>query len=148
MYVCMYVCIDVWLHLCIFCMSGLTISTLAQGIKNCLASQVWFQAVVGSRTYGTNSPVSHANHLATETSHVCMYSLKTILLNNTLSHDSGPFLVTSCCPLTGSEGRKAVLCHACIGHTHLTHSYIIKRDLPLWAERFGKVRGCALDRHA
>ena len=51
------------------------INALAQGIKSFLASQVWFQAVAGARTYGTDSPkllVSHANHSATETS-LCMY---------------------------------------------------------------------------
>ena len=43
-------------------MLGLTIhtyidvNTLAQGIKSFLALQVWFQAVAGARTYGTDSP--------------------------------------------------------------------------------------------
>ena len=32
------------------------VNTLAQGIKSFLASQVWFQAVAGARTYGTDSP--------------------------------------------------------------------------------------------
>ena len=32
------------------------INALAQGIKSFLASQVWFQAVAGARTYGTDSP--------------------------------------------------------------------------------------------
>ena len=32
------------------------VNTLTQGIKSFLASQVWFQAVVGARTYGTDSP--------------------------------------------------------------------------------------------
>ena len=32
------------------------INTLAKGIKSFLASQVWFQAVAGVRTYGTDSP--------------------------------------------------------------------------------------------
>ena len=31
------------------------LNALAQGIKS-LASQVWFQAVAGARTYGTDSP--------------------------------------------------------------------------------------------
>ena len=80
MYVCMYVymyvymyayvCMYVWLHLCIVCISGLTIHTninaLAQGIKSFLASQVWFQAVVGAWTYGTIRPPSM---------YVCMYVL-------------------------------------------------------------------------
>ena len=30
------------------------INTLAEGIKSFLASQVWFQAVGGARTYGTD----------------------------------------------------------------------------------------------
>ena len=50
------------------------INALAQGIKSFLASQVWFQAVAGARTYGTDSPDS--NHSATETPlcmYVCMY---------------------------------------------------------------------------
>ena len=32
------------------------VNALAQGIKYFLASQVWFQAVAGARTYGTDSP--------------------------------------------------------------------------------------------
>ena len=32
------------------------INALAQGIKSFLASQIWFQAVAGDRTYGTDSP--------------------------------------------------------------------------------------------
>ena len=31
------------------------VNALAQGIKSFLASQVWFQAVAGARTYGTDS---------------------------------------------------------------------------------------------
>ena len=49
------------------------INTLAQGIKSFLASQVWFQAVAGARTYDIDSPkllVSHTNHSSTKT---CMY---------------------------------------------------------------------------
>ena len=29
---------------------------------------------------------------------------------------------------------EVVLCRARIGHTHLTHSYILKKDPPLWCE--------------
>ena len=32
------------------------VNALAQGIKSFLASHVWFQAVAGARTYGTDSP--------------------------------------------------------------------------------------------
>ena len=32
------------------------VNVLAHGIKSFLASQVWFQAVAGARTYGTDSP--------------------------------------------------------------------------------------------
>ena len=35
---------------------GVDINALAQGIKSFLASEVWFQAVTGARTYGTDSP--------------------------------------------------------------------------------------------
>ena len=35
---------------------NVAINGLAQGIKSFLASQVWFQAVAGTRTYGTDSP--------------------------------------------------------------------------------------------
>ena len=34
----------------------INVNTLAQGIKSFLTSQVWFQAVAGARTYGTDSP--------------------------------------------------------------------------------------------
>ena len=47
------------------------INAMAHGIKSCLASQVWFQAVAGARTYASirpQLPTSHANHSATETS--------------------------------------------------------------------------------
>ena len=44
------------------------VNALAQGIKSFLASHVWFQAVAGARTYGTDSLA------ITETSmYVCMY---------------------------------------------------------------------------
>ena len=42
------------------------VNARAQGIKSFLASQVWFQAVVGARTYGTDSP-------AITSMYVCMY---------------------------------------------------------------------------
>ena len=43
------------------------INALTQGIKSFLVSQVWFQAMVGARTNGTDS--------VTETSlYVCMYA--------------------------------------------------------------------------
>ena len=42
------------------------VNALAQGIKSFLASQVWFQAVAGARTYGTDVCVSLCVH-------VCMY---------------------------------------------------------------------------
>ena len=32
------------------------VNALAQGSKSFLVSQVWFQAVAGARTYGTDSP--------------------------------------------------------------------------------------------
>ena len=35
---------------------GFDINALAQGIKSFLVSQIWFQAVAGARTYGTDSP--------------------------------------------------------------------------------------------
>ena len=45
----MYVCIDVWLH-------GLYVGfDYTYIIINALA-QVWFQAVAGAQTYGTDSP--------------------------------------------------------------------------------------------
>ena len=43
------------------------ISALAQEIKSCLASQVWFQTVAGARTYGTDSPA------ITIQPRICMY---------------------------------------------------------------------------
>ena len=45
------------------------INTLAQGIKSFLASQVWFQAIAGARTYGTDSHVI-TRHICM---HVCIY---------------------------------------------------------------------------
>ena len=52
--------LDVWLHSYIlyvgFDYTYIDINALAQGIKSFLASQVWFQAIDGGRTYGTDSP--------------------------------------------------------------------------------------------
>ena len=59
--VCMYVCMYVCIVTCMYCLyvgfdyTYIDISALAQGIKSFLASQVWFQAVAGARTYGTDS---------------------------------------------------------------------------------------------
>ena len=60
--VCMYVCMYVCMTTSTYCMyvgvdyTDIHINALAQGIKSFLASQVWFQAVAGARTYGTDSP--------------------------------------------------------------------------------------------
>ena len=62
MYVCMYVCIDVCMTTSMYCLyvgvdyTYIDVNALAQGIKSFLASHVWFQAVAGARTYGTDSP--------------------------------------------------------------------------------------------
>ena len=62
---------------CLYVGFDIDINALAQGIKTFLASQVWFQAVDGARTYRTDSPAisaSHANHSTTKASlYVCMY---------------------------------------------------------------------------
>ena len=58
MYVCMYWCMTTSMH-CLhvgFHYTYIDINALAQGIKSCLASQVWFQAVAGALTYVTDSP--------------------------------------------------------------------------------------------
>ena len=57
MYVCMYVCMTTSMY-CLyvgFDYTYIDINALAQGIKSFLASQVWFQAIAGARTYGTDS---------------------------------------------------------------------------------------------
>ena len=75
--VCMYWCMTTSMY-CLYVGVDYTyidVNALAQGIKSVLASHVWFQAVAGARTYGTDSPaitISHANQSATETS-ICMY---------------------------------------------------------------------------
>ena len=64
MHVCVYVCIYVRMYVCmcmyacmyVLCVSRVWLYALEQGIKSFLASQVWFQAVAGARTYGTDSP--------------------------------------------------------------------------------------------
>ena len=53
----MYVCMTISIY-CLyvgFDYTYIDINALAQGIKSFLASQVWFQAVAGARTYGTDS---------------------------------------------------------------------------------------------
>ena len=63
----LYVCMHAYMHACMYCCMttsmyclyvwvDIDINALAQGIKSFLASQVWFQAVAGARTYGTDSP--------------------------------------------------------------------------------------------
>ena len=72
MYVCMNVCMYVG-----FDYTYIYINVVAQVIKSILASQVWFQAVSGARTFGMIRPqllTSHANHSATETSLKRMFS--------------------------------------------------------------------------
>ena len=50
------------------------INTLAQGIKSFLASQGWFQAVAGARTYGTDSPaITSQPRCPFVCMYVCMY---------------------------------------------------------------------------
>ena len=61
--VCMYWCMTTSMY-CLYVGVDYTytdINALAHGIKSFLASQVWFQAVAGVRTYGTDSPaiISH-----------------------------------------------------------------------------------------
>ena len=58
MYVCMYVLMYDYIYVLFVCRVWLYIdvNALAQGIKSFLASHVWFQAVAGARTYGTDSP--------------------------------------------------------------------------------------------
>ena len=61
MHVCMYVCMYVSMTTSMYCVyvgfdyTYIDINGLAQGIKSFLASQVWFQAVAGARTYSTDS---------------------------------------------------------------------------------------------
>ena len=57
-YICMYWCMTTSMY-CLYVGVDYTytdVNTLAQGIKSFLASHVWFQAVAGVRTYGTDSP--------------------------------------------------------------------------------------------
>ena len=82
-YVCLSVYLPIYLHVSLCCLSFflslslsayvlmydyiyvlfvgvdytyIDVNALAQGIKSFLASHVWFQAVAGARTYGTDSP--------------------------------------------------------------------------------------------
>ena len=61
-YVCMHVCMYLCMTTSMYCLyvgvdyTYINVNALAQGIKSFLASQVWFQAVAGARTYGTDSP--------------------------------------------------------------------------------------------
>ena len=61
------------------------INALAQGIKSCLASQMW------ARTYDIDSPAIISNHSATDTSlYVCMYVCMYVYMHvNTLIHGLG-----------------------------------------------------------
>ena len=48
------------------------VNALAQGIKSFLASQVWFQAVAGARTYGIDSPAITSQPYMYWCMYVCM----------------------------------------------------------------------------
>ena len=66
-YICVCVCVCVCVYCCIttsmYCLyvgfdyTYIDINALVLGIKSFLASQVWFQAVAGARTYDTDSLV-------------------------------------------------------------------------------------------
>ena len=58
MYVCMYVLMYDYIYVLfvVFDYTYIDVNALAQGIKSFVASHVWFQAVAGARTYGTDSP--------------------------------------------------------------------------------------------
>ena len=64
---CLYVGVD-----CTY----IDVNALAQGIKSFLASHVWFQAVAGARTYGTDSPAITMNVCM----YVCMYVCMIIMM--------------------------------------------------------------------
>ena len=61
MHISMYVCIECCMATSMYCLyvgvdyTYIDVNVLAQGIKSFSDSQVWFQAVVGARTYGTDS---------------------------------------------------------------------------------------------
>ena len=54
---------------CLYVGVDIDINALAQGIKSFLASQVWFQAVAGARTYGTTLTIRSPK----TSMYVCMY---------------------------------------------------------------------------
>ena len=58
MYVCTYICMTTSMYILYVGLDYryIDINALAQGIKSFWASQVWFQAVAGARTHGTDSP--------------------------------------------------------------------------------------------
>ena len=60
MYICMYVLMYEYIYVLFVCRVWLYIHrpkrALAQRIKKNLDSEVWFQAVAGARTYGTDLP--------------------------------------------------------------------------------------------
>ena len=64
---CLYVGVD-----CTY----IDVNALAQGIKSFLASHVWFQAVAGARTYGTDSPAITMNVCM----YVCMYDNNDVII--------------------------------------------------------------------
>ena len=76
MCICMYVCIDVWLYLCIVCMSGLTETQWHRGLNPFWPHKFGFKPLLGLEPMApirSQLPSSHANHSATETSYVRMY---------------------------------------------------------------------------
>ena len=54
-HVCMYVLMYDYIYVGFDYTYNIDINTLTQRIKSFLASQVWFQAIAGARTYGTDS---------------------------------------------------------------------------------------------
>ena len=91
-YMCVYVCVCMWVCVCVcmyvsmYCLyvgvdyTYIDVNALAQGIKSFLASQVWFQAIAGARTYGTNSPtITSQPRYPFGHMYVCMYVYVCIL---------------------------------------------------------------------
>ena len=79
-YVSVCVCVCVCVYVSMYCLyvrvdyTYIDVNALAQGIKSFLASQVWFQAIAGARTYGTNSPtITSQPRYPFGHMYVCMY---------------------------------------------------------------------------
>ena len=120
------------------------INALAQGIKSFLASQVWFQAIAGARTYGTDSPaITSQPHqmFGHRNKYVCMYVCMRVCMYACKERDVAQSI--ACPPLKRSVVGSILLsgpsCSlGCFPFQPVVHNWFIK-GRGMYCSVYGKV---------